>query len=253
MKTTVTMPVRNGERYIEAALRSLTAQIADADLDILVIDDGSTDGSAAIVQRIAAQVPGKIRLVPGEAKGLSAARNMALKNLLPETELISFLDSDDLSPAGRFASDAAHFSKDAGLDLVYRLTAHFYGEAADGMPQDPKVQRSVSLSAMTLRRNRAEKTGLFDEDFEMGGDGDFLFRVLETRPHCLFLDDIGFYYRQHAGAMSRVAHGNDETRVREGERKGWFLAFHKAAQRRRRDPGLADIGDYLRQFKMDVK
>ncbi|MBK6741670.1 MAG: glycosyltransferase [Hydrogenophilales bacterium] len=66
-QVSVIMPARNGERYIESALRSLLRERA-LGLDIIVVDDASTDGTAAIVRCIAASNPG-VRLLDGPGQG----------------------------------------------------------------------------------------------------------------------------------------------------------------------------------------
>ncbi|TIW67212.1 MAG: glycosyltransferase family 2 protein, partial [Mesorhizobium sp.] len=106
------MPVYNRERYVVPALRSLLRQRDAADLDIIVIDDGSTDGSAHAGSPC-------IRLFQQQNAGVTRARNTGLRLLKPDTELVSFLDSDDISPAGRFEADVELFRKDPGLELSY--------------------------------------------------------------------------------------------------------------------------------------
>jgi glycosyltransferase involved in cell wall biosynthesis len=242
MKLSVLMPVRNGERFIESSLRSLLRQRETVDLDVVVTDDGSTDGTRDIVGRLIAETGPCLRLLQQDGRGLSSARNSGLKNLLPETELIGFLDADDLSPEGRCAADLRHFSDAPALDLVYSLVAHFDGETPDAVPgPDAKIQRSISMGAPILRRHIAEKTGLFDESFEYGGDTDYLFRVFEQRPNFRFLDTVGVGYRQHSAGMSRV---------REAERLGYLKAYHKAIKRRQADPALAAMGRVTPAFDL---
>ncbi|TIT67858.1 MAG: DUF3458 domain-containing protein, partial [Mesorhizobium sp.] len=62
-----------------------------------------------------------IRLFQQPNMGVTKARNAGLRRLLPQTGFVSFLDSDDISPAGRFKDDLALFETDPGLDLTYSL------------------------------------------------------------------------------------------------------------------------------------
>ncbi|TIU56754.1 MAG: glycosyltransferase family 2 protein, partial [Mesorhizobium sp.] len=117
MKLSVIMPVHNREKYVGAALRSLLRQRDGADLDIIVIDDGSIDGSVEVVRSMMSEAS-CIRLFQQPNMGVTKARNAGLRQLLPQTGFVSFLDSDDISPAGRFKDDLALFETDPGLDLT---------------------------------------------------------------------------------------------------------------------------------------
>ncbi len=90
----------------------------DADLDILVVDDGSEDATSAVLADLGRK-HAEIRIIRRENGGVTAARNTGLANLLPETDFITFLDSDDVSPTGRFAADLPRFEADPrpGLHL----------------------------------------------------------------------------------------------------------------------------------------
>lgn len=108
----VVIPVYNGARMIEACLDSVTAQ--DADMEIIVVDDGSTDNTWAILQR-RSEADGRIHPIHQANAGVSSARNRALKEC--RGEFIRFVDADDVLPAGsmRALLDKA---QQCGSDLV---------------------------------------------------------------------------------------------------------------------------------------
>src|SRR5437868_1666996 len=97
----VIIPTRNAERYIRSTLESVCAQ-RDVDLEIVVIDDGSTDRSIEIVREV--NDP-RIRIIPGPQRGISAAFNAGLAEA--RGELIARCDADDLYPPDRLALNAA--------------------------------------------------------------------------------------------------------------------------------------------------
>ena len=91
------MPVFNTERYIAAAVCSILQQDF-ADFELVVVDDGSTDGSGALVQELAAS-DARIRFVQRANKGLIATRNELLG--LARADLVAWMDSDDVSTSER--------------------------------------------------------------------------------------------------------------------------------------------------------
>lgn len=91
----VIIPVYNGAKYLEGCLRSVMEQ-SYRDLEIIVIDDGSTDNSYEICTKMAAQ-DSRIRLIRQENAGVSAARNCGLYEA--RGEYITFVDADDTMPA----------------------------------------------------------------------------------------------------------------------------------------------------------
>ncbi|MBM7171605.1 CDP-glycerol glycerophosphotransferase family protein [Streptomyces sp. G44] len=100
-RLSVVVPVYNVELYLDECLESLAAQTF-TDFEVVMVDDGSTDGSAAIAGRFAAADP-RFRLISQENKGLGAARNTGVREMSPHSEYLAFVDSDDTLPATAYA------------------------------------------------------------------------------------------------------------------------------------------------------
>ena len=113
IQVSVIVPVYNVEAYLPTCLDSLVNQTL-ADIEILVVNDGSTDGSAAIAKEYAAR-DARIRVFDKENGGLSDARNFALPHA--RGEYIAFVDSDDYVDTATYATmvDKAH---EADADVV---------------------------------------------------------------------------------------------------------------------------------------
>ncbi|MBZ9676602.1 glycosyltransferase family 2 protein [Mesorhizobium sp. ES1-1] len=235
MKLSVIMPVYNRERYVVPALRSLLRQCGEVDMDIIVIDDGSTDGSAAAVRAMATDAP-RIRLFQQANRGVAAARNAGLRQLPPDASFVSFLDSDDLSVQGRFQADLAQFRADSDLQLTYSLMT--LADRIDDEALEPAADsrtitvRGISLSAALFDRALLTRVGFFDEEFEQSEDTDYLLRVFETGPNYRLLDTVAIYYRRHAGNVTRD-HG--------GRLRNHMRAIHKSMRRRKADPSLPAV------------
>ncbi len=232
MRLTVIIPLYNNESLIETALHSLLRQRHECELDILVVNDGSTDRGPDQVRALAER-HGHIRMISTANQGVAKARNVGLRNLPDDAEFVTFLDSDDVSPAHRIRDDLAAFNQDPSLQFTYgkmRLTdcindAEFRPAA---MARVATV-RGVSLSAGMFRAQLLRDLGLFDECLEQAEDTDYLFRAFEGQTPYRLTDTICVYYRQHAGNM---------TRKKSVAMKNFMRAIHKSLNRRRLNPAL---------------
>src|SRR5689334_7451045 len=95
----VVMPMRNAQRFVVESLRSLLAQAGQGEtfeLDVVVVDDGSTDRSADVVRAL--NDP-RVRIVPGPQRGISAAFNAGLA--AARGQILARCDADDLYPPDR--------------------------------------------------------------------------------------------------------------------------------------------------------
>jgi glycosyltransferase involved in cell wall biosynthesis len=235
VKLSVIMPVYNRERYVAAALRSLLRQRDAADLDVIVIDDGSTDGSAEAVRAIMAQSP-CIRLFRQENMGVAKARNAGLRQLPPDTGYVSFLDSDDISLAGRFQADLARFAADPSLELSYSLMT--LADRINDETLEPEVGsrvktvRGISMSAALFARKLLDRIGEFDEEFDQGEDTDYLLRVFESGPNYCLPDAVAIYYRRHAANLTSEQVGRVRNHLR---------ALHKSMRRRKANASLCPV------------
>lgn len=121
-RISVVVPIYNVEAYLDDCLRSLTGQTA-GDLEVVMVDDGSTDASAEIAARWAER-DRRLRLVHQPNAGLGAARNAGLAEA--SGELLAFLDSDDVLPANalELLRDALDRSgSDFATGNVHRFTS----------------------------------------------------------------------------------------------------------------------------------
>ena len=114
MKISVIVPVYNCEPYVERCVRSIMAQTY-TDLEIICIDDGSTDGSGVLLDKIASE-DGRIQIIHQENAGVSAARNAGLD--VASGELITFVDSDDAIEPDMYETLIPYFA-DEDVDIVH--------------------------------------------------------------------------------------------------------------------------------------
>jgi glycosyltransferase involved in cell wall biosynthesis len=216
-RVSVVIPTYNRAHTVGDAVASVLAQRLD-DLELIVVDDGSTDGTADVLSRV--RDP-RLRFVAGRHAGVAAARNLGVKHA--RADLVSFLDSDDVWRADKLAHEvgfldghpaaAAVFSdlekRDGGhtYPSFMRETAVFADylrerSYPDGMLFSTREMRLVLLqevpikpSALTLRRAAFERAGAFDETWSSSEDWEFLLR---------FARDHRFGYIDRPLAVLRV-------------------------------------------------
>ena len=203
MKVAVVMAAYNAASFIGDALSSLLRQSGDVNLDIIVGNDGSTDGTVEAVRALGAP---NIRVLDLPHRGVAATRNAILSAIAPDTDFVTYLDSDDLSPKGRLKRALGYFQDDPSLDLVYGDSLMFRTIGADPLEPDPNAPtlrlRSVQLGAGLYRYELVGRVGAYDEAFVQAEDFDFLLRMLELGPRIRVTGEIEYFYRRHETNMT---------------------------------------------------
>jgi glycosyltransferase involved in cell wall biosynthesis len=170
----VIVPVYNGERFLAAALDSIRAQ-DHRPLEIVVVDDGSDDGTPAI-----AQARGDVRYERHPHRGLAATRNAGVE--AARGDFIAFLDADDLWPAHKLRAQVAHLLEHPETDYVVAHLRNFLEpghERPAWLRPELLEHEQIAFSTGTLlaRRRMFERIGTFDTRFVVGDDTDWFARA----------------------------------------------------------------------------
>lgn len=211
----VTMPVYNAERYVAEAVQSVLAQ-THRELELIIVDDGSTDGTLAILQRLAAQDP-RIRLSSRANRGISATRNECLAQA--RGEFIAVLDADDVAMPDRFDRQVQYLRDHPDclcvggaiqeIDEQGRELIQTRFPTEDSAIQESALSAGPSLchSAVLMRREAVERVGGYREEVSSAEDLDLWLRLGE-RGRLANLPDIVVKYRVHTDSVS--ATGREE-------------------------------------------
>ncbi len=207
-KISVIVPVYNVEHYLTACLESLVHQTF-SDIEILLINDGSTDNSPAIMEEYAARYPDKIRCEHQENRGQAAARNRGIS--LATGEFIAFTDSDDYLDLTTFEKTVA-LAQAQELDIVCfgmmqvkngELTEDKYRQFTDLPVHTSYILNEASPANKLIRRTLLTDNGL---RFLEG----YIYEDLELVPQlALYTEKIGYldeplyYYVIHGDSTMR--------------------------------------------------
>jgi glycosyltransferase involved in cell wall biosynthesis len=194
----VIVPAYQAEAYIGEALASALAQ-EHRELEVIVVDDGSTDRTAEIAAAHGVKV---IRQGNG---GPAAARNAGLA--LARGELLAILDADDIWPPDRITRQVAHLREHPGDGMVMGLTEPF---VTPGEPRPAHFPQLIDRSAyaghpstLLVRREVFELVGRFDESLRLSEDLDWLARATDAGVRIGRLQHTLLRYRIHAANTSR--------------------------------------------------
>jgi glycosyltransferase involved in cell wall biosynthesis len=219
----VVIPVFNCERYLGEAIESVLAQTYRP-AEILVVDDGSTDGSGDVARGYGPPV----RYVFQPNSGAASARNRGSE--LAEGSFLSFLDSDDLWAEDKLLRQMACLDGDPQLDMVSGYVEHFISpdvrEELLGKVRCPELPMSAPGPAtMLIRRAAFFKVGLFETGYRLGETISWLAKAMERGLRGSVLPGVMVRRRLHLYNISRVSRD---------ARSDYLRIARKSLERRRR-------------------
>jgi glycosyltransferase involved in cell wall biosynthesis len=205
-RVTVVIPAYNAEDTLGAALDSALAQTY-ADFSVVVIDDGSKDGTSAVADRYGSRA----RCIRTENRGVSAARNRGLEEA--PGELVAFLDADDLWKEEKLERQVRLFDERPGVGVVtcssLRVDEQLQAREVRPARRYPDACEALLLRSQVLgncssplvSRELAVRAGGFDPSFSQCADWDFFLRLSRETEFGIIEDPL-VLYRASEGNMS---------------------------------------------------
>ena len=262
-RVSVVMPVHNAERHVESAVRSVLSSDL-REIEVIVVDDGSTDRSLAIVRAI--DDP-RLQIVSLEASGgPSRPRNIGIARA--RAPYVALLDSDDLLRPDKLSTAAAALDShpqagiafadyeridDAGALLERSTLAAYTGfQSLKSLPapngwrliRQPDFARGllyenfIGTSGVVLRKSVLDRIGTFDEQLSYSEDRDLWFRLAHDCD-ALYHDRVGHSYRIAHGSLS-LRPGSHQARSRIETLQREKARWNSAQERRQLDRLIAE-------------
>ncbi len=238
----VVIPAYNCSPYISETVESvLNQEDAANDLEIIIVNDGSTDETGSIARSFG----GRVRVIDQSNAGVCSARNRGIREA--QGDFIALVDHDDVWLPNKLANQLRAFESNPKVDVVFsdffwwlpdekdgtfKPQSHFYELAQqNGIDEDftgwiyhQMLLDSWVLTSTALARTRVViKSGGFDESLPFSEDWDFWLRI-SRESQFLKLAGKTTLYRQHPSQGSRVIRPIDyRTQLLEGAAKKWGL------------------------------
>lgn len=214
----IVLPVYNYAGYIARAIEGVNAQTYQ-NVDLIVVDDGSTDGSGDIAERLGA------RVIRQANRGLAGARNIGIRGVHPDAKYIALLDADDVWAPTKVEKQVLLMENQPRVGLCHTNGRFIYaeGERRNFVPR--RIRRpdlpaadhilpgnKIFASSVLLRRDVLERAGPFHEPLRIAEDWDMWFRMA---PLCefAFLPEVLIEYLVHGQNLSRKGSAFWEARI----------------------------------------
>jgi glycosyltransferase involved in cell wall biosynthesis len=213
----VVIPAYNALKFLPQTIASVIAQTFQ-DFELLLIDDGSSDGTADWVAQYnqgieekSGSPEHKIRFFQQHRGGVSAARNLGIQNA--QGEFVAFLDADDLWVPSKLAQQVNYLSQHPRVGLVHGAialmdeTGRLTGRVLSSKPAGSSLprlltQNAVACQTVMIRRSCFEQSGGFDSQADTVEDWDLWIRVARFYP-IVAMNEVLAHYRQVESSLSR--------------------------------------------------
>lgn len=223
MKISVIIPTYNAASTLAQALDSVIAQDYP-DVEIIIVDGGSTDGTLSIVEERRSHIA---KVVSEPDQGVYDAMNKGI--LMSEGDVINILGADDYFYASHVLSTVARvFMEHPDIDVVYGDYVHEYGHTRKAF-RNPEhldkftffLRNSLCHQSVFVRRDAFDRVGLFDTSFKIAGDHDWNIRAFgEHKLAHIHIPEVVCVFR--SGGLSSTIHSRREHALVRRRHFAWY-------------------------------
>ncbi|NEP88739.1 MAG: glycosyltransferase family 2 protein [Okeania sp. SIO2C2] len=210
----IIIPVYNGDRYISEAINSVLQQTYNP-IEIIVIDDGSTDKTAEVVKSFGSV----LKYFYQENSGTATARNSGIS--LAKGNFFAFLDADDIWVENKLKIQMEIFNNNPEVDLVFGQVQQFYSPELDENIKkqiycNPELMTGYIPSGMIIKRDAFFRVGKFQSQWQQGEFADWYVRATELNLKIINPPNLVAKRRLHKmnkGLQQRQASQSDYLRI----------------------------------------
>jgi len=251
IRVSIVTPFLNAVRFFEESIESVLAQTYQS-WELLLVDDGSTDGSTAIAEHYAAAHPDRIRYLAHQGRanrGASASRNLGARHA--RGEYLAYLDADDVYLPAKLQKQVPLLDAHPDVMLLYAATEYWnswtgrredvtrdwtwrkYGAPADSVIHPPRLLVSFlndggtvpCMGSVLVRRSAVERVGGWEESFRAICTDQVFHAKLCLRAPVLIVDACWDRYRQHEDSSCQSAARAGQLRAAFGRYLDWLDAY----------------------------
>ena len=193
----VIIPVYNYDRYLGEAIESVLSQTYQH-LEVIVVDDGSTDQSGEVAKSFAGR---GVRYCHQVHAGIGPARNKGVE--LAQGDYVAFLDADDRWPVEKIERQLGAFESDRALEMVFGQAVQLQnGPEWESGVNDKKLDVGAMVPGMVpgtmlIKRDAFLRVGMFQRDWKVGEFIDWYARAVQLQIRSLVLPDLLLWRRIH--------------------------------------------------------
>jgi len=213
----VIVPVYNRAGYLHEALASIASQNYPS-LEVLVVDDGSTDNSGAVALACAAKYPDlHLRYIRQDHEGISKSRNRGIRE--SSGQWIAFLDSDDVWKEDKIVKQTSLLAVHPECRIVFSRYQNFWDSSAPSQPTEAAVDlfheyEDRNLASALVHKSLFDQCGLFSENLDRGEDSEWVARIKVLGIDISQCIEEPLYRRRiHDGNISQKNRFNDRKRI----------------------------------------
>lgn len=223
----VVMPVFNCERYVSEAIESILSQRTQHSLELIVVDDGSTDQTARTIRHFGES----LRYVFQNNAGIGTARNTGIE--LTNYEYLAFLDADDLWMPDKIEMQMSQLLDNSGIDAVYGQGVQFLSPELDPdkfshLKIITEPSETLLSSVMLIRKQAFQRVGAFSST-SIGTDIDWGIRARELEL---------LYYSIPRVIYKRRIHDNNNSQRERANKSEYARILKRSLDRRRKNSEL---------------
>lgn len=205
-KVSIVITTYNEREFIKKAIQSaLNQTLPRSDYEVIVVDDGSTDDTKSIVEKLIDEEALNVRLFSKKNGGTASARNFGISK--SKAPIVSFLDGDDTYNSRKIEASLSYMNMGESVGIVYSDYIEQYPDKAQlrlkaNFNRELLFKHCIISTNSMVRKAAIERVGGFDESFRYVEDYDMWCRIVLSGYFALRVPEPLFTYNNHKSSKT---------------------------------------------------